>query len=337
MKTCAAAMAVALLALTIPLQAEPNVTGYNKLSVPANNDLLVSVPFSQPVKSFAVLAKTGTGFTVSDTLTAGAYNTVYFVRFTSGSADGRWATITSNTVNEFVLADVSFLADVSVGDTFTVFAHWTLGSIFPAALEGRTFLASASPVARSVEVLVPSTATGINKPAAATYYYYNGQWRKVGSSPVMSFTSTVITPDTYFILRNKSAQELLYMPSGTVATGALARTLQTATSANDVPASTGRPTPVTLKQLNLGGTAAFEASLSPVNRKDQLLVYTNATTGLNKPADATYYFYNNAWRKVGAAPTVSFDSQVLPAGAALIIRKAASTGAAVEWTQPSPF
>ncbi len=94
---------------------------------------------------------------------------------------------------------------------------------------------------------------------------------------------------------------------------------------------------MTLASLKLGGTSAFVTSTSPGVHKDELLVYNNSAAGMNKSASATYYFYNNAWRKSGASASLSFDSEPVPAGAALIIRKAAGTAGSAQWNQSSPF
>jgi len=59
--------------------------GYNTITVPANSDVLVSVPFNQDaVGTFTVDTVTANGVTVTNGLTANAYTNGYYVRFTSG-------------------------------------------------------------------------------------------------------------------------------------------------------------------------------------------------------------------------------------------------------------
>jgi len=195
-----------------------------------------------------------------------------------------------------------------------------------------------STVSRSTEILFPNTSSvGINKSPSATYFFYNNAWRKVGSNPTTSFNNTVVSPQEYFILRNRGTNTLTYVASGNVEAQAAGRYVATQTAKDDVAIVSGRPVAMTLASLKLGGTSAFVTSVSSVSRKDELLVFNNSATGLNKSQAATYYYYNNAWRKVGASASTSFDNEPLPAGAALIIRKAAGTAGAAAWNQSSPF
>jgi len=339
MKIKASAITAAiLLALAAQSANAVSAVGYNAVTVPTNSDVLVSVPFTKDASgSFAVSSVTADGVTVTDTLTANAYTNGY-VRFTSGGGAGLWSTISANGTGGFTLANTNALTGVQAGDSFKVYPHQTLASVFPSTMEGVSFKKSASTVSRSTEVLFPNTSSvGINKSPSATYFFYNNAWRKVGSSASTSFNNTVVSPQEYFILRNRSTNTLTYVASGNVEPVAVGRYVATQTSKDDVAAVSGRPMATTLAGLKLGGTSAFVTSSSSVSRKDELLVFNNSTTGMNKSQAATYYYYNNAWRKVGSAATLSFDNEPLPAGAALIIRKATGTAGAAAWNQSSPF
>jgi len=95
--TLAAAVLLALAAGSAQAQ---NTVGYNQTLVPAQADARLSVPFNQAIEgTFAVVAKTSGGVTVSDALVAAKYANAYYVRFTSGNASGLWATISTNTTN----------------------------------------------------------------------------------------------------------------------------------------------------------------------------------------------------------------------------------------------
>jgi uncharacterized protein (TIGR02597 family) len=338
-----AMVAVALAALAGPsIGAGPAAVGYNKLAVPAKSDVLVSVPFAKGnLGTFTVSGdpNAADGIAVSGApFTAGELNGMYFVQVLNGDAKGRWATIASNTTTNLVLADNHFIADLADGDEIRVLKHQTLGGLFPASLKGFSFLASPSPATRVTEILIPDAGgTGVNKAPAATYYYSNGAWRKFPGLPTQSFDQTVLAPDSYVIIRNNSDEELTFLAGGTVLSEAVSQVVPVKTLANDVVITTGRPVPVKLKDLQLGGTAAFESSPSPAAIKDQLLVFDNAATGTNKAPVATYYYSNGAWRKFPGNPAQSFDSTELPAGAALLIRKAAGTEQTVTWTQSLPY
>lgn len=331
--------AAALLALTAQTVSAAEAVGYNTVTVPANSDVLVSVPFNQSaVGTFTVDSVTANGVTVADTLTANAYTNGYYVRFTTGGGEGLWSTISANGTGGFDLQNTAVLADVGNGDTFKVYPHQTLAKVFPDGMEGVSFAKSASAFSRSTEILIPnSSSVGINKSPASTYYHYNNAWRKVGSSSSLSFDTTVVSPQEYFVLRNKSTNELTYVALGAVEAVTLGRYVTIETTKNDITAVSGRPVRLTLFELGLGGTPAFTTTTQTFNRKDELLVFNNNVAGQNKSPAATYYYYNGAWRKVGASAATSFDSELVDAGAALIIRKAAGTAGTAEWNQSSPF
>jgi uncharacterized protein (TIGR02597 family) len=331
--------AAALLALTAQAAHAAEAVGYNTLTVPANSDVLVSVPFNQNAEgSFTVSSVTADGVTVTNGLTANAYTNGYYVRFTTGGGEGLWSTISANGTGGFTLANTNALTGVLAGDTFKVYPHQTLASVFPDGMESVSFKKSASALSHSTEILFPNTGSvGINKGPAATYYYYNSAWRKAGSSASLNFNSTAVSPQEYFILRNRSTSELTYVASGDVETLTTGRYISTETTKNDIAAVSGRPVAMTLAELGLAGTPAFVTSPSTLSHKDELLVFNNSAAGLNKGPAATYFYYNGAWRKSGASASLSFDNELVDAGAALIIRKAAGTAGTAEWNQSSPF
>lgn len=71
---------------------------------------------------------------------------------------------------------------------------------------------------------------------------------------------------------------------------------------------------------------AFTASASESARETELIFIDQAAAGINLPVSATYYFFNNAWRKVGDPPSNSFDGTVVEPGSYIIQRnKTAAT------------
>lgn len=322
--------------------ASAETVGYIKVDHPANTDIYVSIPFTPDAEdSFTVTNVVGgTGLDVAGPLTAGQFDGLFYVRMTSGAAKGQWSTISTNTTTRFNLATTGFLATVVNGDTFDVFSHHTLATIFPDGFEGVTFNASTSIAQRLTEVLIPSTAAGINKSASDTYYFREvggeGAWRRFGSSPTVVFDDVIIPPQSYFILRNNTATAMTFYALGDVHVGALVSRLPVQTVQSDTAQTAGNAAPTTLGSLQLGGTSAFETSVDDTTggRRDQLLLFSNTTTGINKSPSATYYYLNGAWRKVGSSSLLSFDADVVPAGGALLIRKHQAVAAGtVDWTQ----
>lgn len=345
MRTISLATAALLIGMAVQAVQAADVVGFNKVTVPANSDAVVTVPFVQKsVGSFAATGTTGTGIVIAGGLAANAFQNVFYVRMTSGPAAGRWSTVTGNSATEFTLADTSFLASVAAGNTFDLVPHQTLARVFSDDLKDITFTASTSPVIHTMEVLLPDgTSVGINKAPNETYYYRAvsgvSAWRKVGAGASISFDNTILPPGAYFVLRNNNATALSFLTKGNVAASQQqARTVATESAQNDLPAASGNPFPVTLLDLNLGGTPAFQNSTSPVIHTDELLVFSN-TTGQNNPPPITYYYRTvsgvAAWRKVGAGASEDHNSDIIPAGAALVIRKGAGTPGSAGWVQPA--
>lgn len=316
-----------------------DVVGFNKVAVPPSSDAVVTVPFALPaVGSFTANGKTGTGITIAGPLTAHAFEGVFYIRMTSGAAVGRWSTISANTATELTLADTTFLGSVVATDTFAIIPHQTLGKVFPDELKGISFLESSGTSIHSTEVYLPDTTTiSINKAPVVSYFYHQGNWKRTGS-PYPISNDVILPPDSYFKLRNKSATaSLMFITTGKTTSNAVqARDVRTESAKNDIPAASGNATTVSLLDLKLGGTAAFVTSTGTSLHKDELWVYVNGGIGINAAPSLTYFYYNNGWRKVGDAALGYPDrgSDVLPAGAALFIRKAAGTPGDSVWTEP---
>jgi uncharacterized protein (TIGR02597 family) len=69
------------------------------------------------------------------------------------------------------------------------------------------FRASAFPGSRLDELLIIDNSTaGKNKSAAATYYYWNGAWRKVGGGSTNVGSDLVFVPGTGVILRSGAGE-----------------------------------------------------------------------------------------------------------------------------------
>lgn len=89
-----------------------------------------------------------------------------------------------------------------------------------------------------------------------------------------------------------------------------------------------------LNQLGLIESGAFATNSTLANRIDELFLFNDAATGINKATSATYYYSGGAWRKFGGGATAGEDhgGDVIPAGSALLIRKGqTATGADQLW------
>ena len=112
--------AATLLALTAQTVSAADAVGYNVVTVPENSDVLVSVPFNNNVEAtFTVDSVDGTGITVNEALSAGTYNSSYYIRVIDGAGEGLWSTITDTADGGLTIAD-DLSGYVANGDTFRV-------------------------------------------------------------------------------------------------------------------------------------------------------------------------------------------------------------------------
>ncbi len=353
-----AIVAAAVLALAAPGAQAAQVIAINKVTVPPESDVVVTVNMTQPAETFGgsdeleVTGTTGTELEVAGgTLTDDKYNNgLYYVRMTTGDAAGRWSTISSNDADAVVLADTSFLADVDAGDEFTIFPHMKLVDVFPASSENLSMVASVAhssglffETLRTQVRVFDGAAPGLNKTPTATYVFYNGHWRKVGESLSADFDDAILRPDTFFVVRNVNwSFALSFVPKGRLPFEV--RSIEMTNGvANDVLVSSFRPVAVKLSELGLGGTDAFVDSQAHVSGLfvetfgDQLWLFDPTDAVLNPP-HTTYYFLNGHWRKVGEGLTEEFDDIVIQAGQGVVLRKGGDLGSGTAtWTNQAPY
>lgn len=328
------------------------VGGINSRKVLPGADAIFSVPFVQRAEgTFTAAGVSSDVLTMSESVNLNQFTGgLFYIRILTGANAGRWTTILSNTANAFTVKDATAISGVTAGDTFKVVRHHTIASLFPDNHRGLSFIQSQTALIRGQgsEILIVPTAShnlpttannGINKSASVIYFYTtsNNRWNR--SNSATSGDNDIVPPQTYFALRNRSTTvTLVFTSSGEMETSVQSSVVPIVTGKNDVLVTTGFPVPIRLSQLDLGGTAAFRTSPSALIPLDELYVFPTAdtVTGFNRSATVKYYFFNGAWR--GSQGTaVSADSDLLPAGASILIRRGTGTPATATWTMPSPF
>ena len=99
-----------------------------------------------------------------------------------------------------------------------------------------------------------------------------------------------------------------------------------------------RPVPVSLNDSGLIESGAFSSSPLPGARTDELLTFDNTVVARNKSSNASYYYWQGAWRQVGGGNAEFGTSLIFQPGTGVIIRKGTNNVSAVwandaTWTQ----
>jgi uncharacterized protein (TIGR02597 family) len=265
---------------------------------------------------------------------SGIQTNTYYLLIRSGAQEGDLFAILENSTNAVTL-DVQggSISGLAIGDRIGIVPYWTLGTIFP---DGLGINASSAPGNRQTEILVPDIAgSGINLAAGRTYYFWNGAWRQVGQGATVK-NDDVILPDMFFTVRQNTSAGTELLASGSVLGSAFRSAVRRNLAAlQDNDLSDARPVPVSLNQSGLIESGAFRTSSTPDDRLDELYVFDNTVAAKNKSASAAYYYWNTAWRKVGAGSDDAGSDVVFLPGAGVILRS--GTGSPGSWTTQATY
>ena len=343
-------LAIASLSTFSSLSAvETDPVGYVTYTVKAGADNKFSVPMQQAsvysgsVSSVTVGQIDVTG-TVPDT-SAGTH--ILIVTTDGGSLEGSWYEVSSNTATSITVLDDPETDGLTSSDTVKVIPAWTLDTLFPS---GGDIPSSSDVFSPSATILTNTTnISGINLSPSTTYLYHSGEqgdagWYDADNLGAGPIGNTVLAPDTYITVRNNSSSDASVVVSGSVPTDTLAIDVVTSTVAVDNQLANPFPAGLSLTNSNLysGPGGPLAGSSDVFSPTDQLLVYVGIPTSKNpspsktiiyhtgEQGDAGYYDPND----LGAGTIGSYE---IPAGAAVIIRKAAGTVSTVSWSPTLPY
>lgn len=343
--------ALPLCALAQSVSTDP--VGFVTLTTLSNSDTIFSTPLARAevfrgtvgsVASATVTANGTPGWTASAfAYAAGTQSNTYYLRFRTGAKAGCFYTVTANTTTALTL-DLAgdLLTGAAAGDEFALIPYWTLGTVFPAGTAGTAFETSVNAAIRKTEIYFRDlNATGINPPIAANYYFSGGAWRKfVTGGGTLVFDDTVLPPDSYVIIRNKSFTGKITVMGGVVTGPQTTPVNSYAANKQDNFVAFSYPLPVSLLNSGLVNTAtpsagAVRSSVNAAVRTDEIYFYDNTVPGINK-SPVAYYYSNGAWRKFvtgGSVVDVGNDIVFQP-GSGIIIRRGvdASGPRSVNWT-----
>jgi len=234
------------------------------------------------------------------------------------------------------------ITSLSAGTQVSVIPFWTLGTLFPSTSSGTAFTATTALRSIKTQILLPDyNSVGINKAAASIYFFYSGNWRYTQDPNELTtvYDDTVLIPGGYFIVRNPAGTaSSVFTVQGNVTNKQVTLPLYTETNVQqDNPIAVLRPVDTPLNQMGLIESGAFVPTTALRTIKDQLLVYSGTTTGINRAADKVYFYYNNDWR-LTTDTTGSHGSDLIPVGNGFIIRKATTTsGSTTLWMNTPTF
>ena len=329
--------------------------GFTKITCLGNSDTIVSLPLTRPAEfvgtiqsvSGNVITITGsTAWTPNQFVyVSGTQPKTYYALIGSGTTanpkEGAIYTITANGANTLTLnLNGDSISAVPAGTSVSVIPYWTLNTVFPASDAGVSFTPSTSIFSLQTAILLPDTmSAGINLAPTKTYFFYNNAWRQFGQDASVDHGDDVLPPHSSFTIRNNGATSTTLACLGGVMMKKVMAPLATQTSTQqDNFTSIIRPIDVSLNNLGLISSGAFTASTSIFNLADELLVFDNTQTGINKSPSVTYFYYNGAWRKFGQDVTVDFGTDTIPAGSGFIIRKASTPqGSTVFWINDKTY
>jgi len=335
------------LLVVLKVAAQTSITsdpvGLTTTSCLAKSDTYVSIPFTRPSEFVGTVRSAG-GNIITINGTPGWANDQfvyapstqpkhYYVLIGNGGTtnpkEGHIYQITGNGPDMLLVdATSDTLTGIVVNTEVTVIPYWTLATIFPASDAGVSFTPTGSPPTYQTLLRFPNySAPGINQPYTVEYYFNNGAWRLVsdGFDNPSDHGDDPLLPDGYFVVRNaNSAPTLPLRALGSVLMKKMAVPLLAAqTGKQDNSVAMIRPVDVS---LDATGLAPIDNTFV---QNDQLLLFNNARRQLNKHP-YKIYTYDDGWR-LSTDPLGDHGKDRIPAGSAMIVRKAASPNGPISW------
>ena len=346
--TATAACGLLLSSASAQTTATTDPVGAMTVTVPSNSDAFIGIPF---IRSTAfdgnVQSVSNNIVTVEGSILSQLSNDPAFLLFKSGSLTGQWFSITSFTADTIVVAEDLQSLGASVGDSFSINYFWTLGDFFDG---GSGFPVSSNILSPQGSVSFKDlTSPGINRPISVEYIYYDGSaggtagWYDNNNLGSGLKDDTVISPETYMIIRNSSDSEVEIDLLGTVLTENFGMLVAANSSGfQDNYLVNPFPVPLSLSASGLSNTVVRPSPniLAPV---DRLFLYNPVGIGINRSISAEYFYYDGSmggsagWydaNDLGSGPQGEVE---IPAASGFIVRKSASTSNVEHWIPSPPY
>jgi len=345
-------VACVLLALATQVMAQTTVTtptvGFVTGTCKAGSDTVLSVPFSQPPVFVGTVSGSlnivSTSATVTATVTSGStgpawttnqFASLYYVKFSSGALSGKLYTITANDAGTITFyTENDNVTGAVAGDAFSVVKYWTLGDLFQPGVQ-TAIVPSANRLQIKSKVGIPNTTgtgTGVGINLAINQWFIlvgtgtSGKWQSTPNG--VDATNQLLYPDTYFVVRHTPGQvtaDTTYTFTGQVSYDRAVTPLLTGSAAKqDNFVAVQRPVALTLSQLfNVTGSTGFVQSKNRLQTADQLLLFDNTTSGINKAPSSPLIMVSGTWMNLSGS---NANNVTLQPGMGFIVRKAPVVG-----------
>ena len=259
----------------------------------------------------------------------------YYVKFTSGTLNGKYFTVMSNSGNTLTFdTGGDIVTGLAAADSFALIKYWTLGDLFPPATQN-TFVVSGGnlPPLRKSMLLVPDLVShGTNLAPTQKFFVTASGW-KTDTTGYPNATNQILYPDTYFIVRHPDGADTSFTIYGSVNTDHWVTHFDTLTGGQqDNFVALQRPQGVSLAASGLATGFIPSGNNLPPLRRDVLLIFDNSQIAKNKAPNRKFFMVGSHWiEDTSSYPNA--DTFVLSPGTGFLIRKyPTSTGTASFWS-----
>ncbi|MEM6911380.1 MAG: TIGR02597 family protein [Verrucomicrobiota bacterium] len=338
--------------------------GYHSIDFQGGSDTGFSLPLFRDRVEQGLIQSVDAGtstITVNFTMTAdeyvyqvGSQTDTYFVLVCDGTKEGGFYTVTDNGTDTLTIdmAGDGTVSDLD-GATIKVFPYWTLGTLFP---NGEGVVKTTDPFSiQSVVFFTNQSATGVNLPFPLSYLYFDssndsqdGWYSSANFVPGAVVNDTILSPDTYFVVRNPAGANSSVTLTGEVLIDSLRTPVNkpSSTEAQDIYIGVPYPVAVSAPETDLLESGAFTATTDPFTIQDVVFVFDNGTIDVNKPFLESYLYFDSSddaqdgWYSTSNfVPGASVDDQkIFSSATGLVVRKpAGSPQGTTFWIFNSPY
>jgi uncharacterized protein (TIGR02597 family) len=323
-----------------------NPVGYVTVSINAASDARVGVPLMRSATFGGSVNSISAGVIEVSSVVPDVTSDVHFLWVTSGALAGQWFTVEAATSSSLTVSEDLESAGLLVADSFSVVPFWTLESLLPS---GGGLPQSSNVFDPVGQVLLNDVnAAGVNLAPVASYIYHDGAqgpagWYDANDLNAGIAGDTIISPETYITVRNSTVSAVSLVFAGSVPVQPLSNGVKSSSSGSqDTQVPNPYPAGVTYANSNLLESGALRASPNVFDPLDQLLLFPESSSGYN-PAPTKAVLYHDGsqgpagWYDANDVSGGTIDSEEIPAGSALVIRRAAGNDEILNWTPSVPY